>query len=560
MFREEKSTAPSPRHRHPLAALRARAGYTHSEYARLIAATHAELGFGHMAARREKVSRWESGRAVPERTAQLAIAHIHAVPEEEVSRLVWPDWLHLAHGDARQLELPWTASAVPEAILDAVAARRQTQQEYLLATGRAAKSLAENWLEAMTEELAKAPEGLAHRAAAGPWEPGRGVEPGSVLQACTRLRTLHMFADRFTAGWLVPASEQELRHLADHFVAAPDVLSNGPGLLTLAAEGLALCGFIARLQGEHVSAQRYYVAGMRCATAAGDAETSAAIVTLHAAQYLDLRLHEEATELLTAVRTLLGHRGVTVRDPALTTLIHAQTARVHAQRGDDVGRKRALLEGRLALSTDPNADHMWILPIRSERWLQLVDGVSLLEMGQPDRALKCFEPVLSEQVPPLRLPPCVQALYLLRAAETQVTLGDAAGGAESVAEAATLPGVDSGEFVRRIGEVIHNSGGPSAMMPVTFVLDDDIDPSDEADLLWALATRLHPRDRRTAWDGVVLPFMACYSDDEREAMRGPSVVHDGLLPAWGEGRLHHSSFAQACPPGIRRRVLDHWDD
>lgn len=123
-----------------------------------------------------------------------------------------------------------------------------------------------------------------------------------------------------------------------------------------------------------------------------------------------------------------------------------------------------------------------------------------------------------------------------------------------------LPGVDSGEFVRRIGEVIHNSGGPSAMMPVTFVLDDDIDPSDEADLLWALGTRLHPRDRGMAWDGVVLPFMACYSEDERKAMRGPSVVHDGLLPAWGEGRLHHSSFAQAYPADIRRKVLDHWDD
>lgn len=125
---------------------------------------------------------------------------------------------------------------------------------------------------------------------------------------------------------------------------------------------------------------------------------------------------------------------------------------------------------------------------------------------------------------------------------------------------AVLPGVDSAEFVRRIGEVIHNSGGPSAMMPATFVLDDDVDPSNEADLTWALATRLHPRERRASWDGVVLPFMACYSTEERAAMRGPSVVHDGLLPAWGEGRLQHSSFAQAYPADVRRSVVDHWDD
>lgn len=393
-----------------------------------------------MAARREKVSRWEAGRAVPERTAQLAIAHIHAVPEEEVSRLVWPDWLYLAHGDARQLELPWKASAVPEAILDAVATRQQTQQGYLLATGWAAKSLADTWLDAMTEALAKSPERPSHRAWLPPRENGPEAGPGSVLMACTRLRTLHMFAGKFSAGWLVAASEEELRYLADHFVTSPDMLSSGPGVLVLAAEGLTLCGFIARLQGEHVSAQRYYVAALRCATAAGDAETAAAVVILHAAQYLDLQLHMEATELLSAARTLLSRRGVAVRDPALLALLHAQTARVHAQRGDDLSRRRALLEGRLALSADPHADRMPILPIRTDNWLQLMDGVSLLEMGQPDRAIKCFDPVLSEHTPELKLPPGVRSMYLLRAAEAQVALGDAAGGAESAARAATLLG------------------------------------------------------------------------------------------------------------------------
>ncbi|MFJ8233169.1 UbiD family decarboxylase [Streptomyces sp. NPDC094448] len=123
-----------------------------------------------------------------------------------------------------------------------------------------------------------------------------------------------------------------------------------------------------------------------------------------------------------------------------------------------------------------------------------------------------------------------------------------------------LPGAGSAEFVRRIGEVMHNGGGPSAMLPVTYVLDDDIDPADDRDLLWALATRLHPRDRRQFWDSRVLPFMSCFSPEERAAMRGPSVLVDGLLPAWGEGRLRHASFAQAYPEDVRRRVVRHWDD
>ncbi|UED86268.1 transcriptional regulator [Streptomyces profundus] len=441
MHREDRSTATPRRHRHPLAALRKKAGYTHGEYARLIAATHAELGFGHMAARREKVARWEAGRAVPERTAQLAIAHIHAVPEADVDRLVWPDWLHLAHGDARQLEFPWTTATVPDAIRDAVAARQQTQQGYLLATGWAAKSLAENWLDAMKEALARAPEPPPPSRAGRLGSRFSTATLGSVLQACTRLRTLHTFAGRFTAGWLVPASEQELRQLADHFAADPDMLKDdGRGLLTVAAEGLSLCGFIARLQGEHVNAQRYYVAGLRCATAAGDAEVASALMTLHAAQYLDLHLHEEATELLTAARTLLRRCGTPVQDPALPTLMHAQIARVHAQRGDDLGRRRALLAGRTALARAPHHEPTPILPIRCDRWLQLMEGVSLLELGRPDRAIRCFEPVLTERTPQLKLPPSVRSLYLLRAAEAQVALGDAAGGAESVARANTLLG------------------------------------------------------------------------------------------------------------------------
>ncbi|MFB8062477.1 hypothetical protein ACFC6U_40740, partial [Kitasatospora purpeofusca] len=68
---------------HPLTLLRTSLGHSQSAYAQLIAKTHAQLGFGQMAARREKVSRWESGRIVPELTAQYAMAHVHRVPAGE---------------------------------------------------------------------------------------------------------------------------------------------------------------------------------------------------------------------------------------------------------------------------------------------------------------------------------------------------------------------------------------------------------------------------------------------------------------------------------------------
>nr|QCT05737.1 Tri4 [Kitasatospora aureofaciens] len=433
------SPSASPgRNRHPLATLRTKAGYTHGEYAQLIAVTHAELGFGHMAARREKVSRWEAGRAVPERTAQLAIAHIHAVPQEEVLRLDWPDWLHLANGDTRQLELPWTRAAVPEAILDAVAGRKQFQQEYLLATGWSARSLVKNWLDAVTEEVSLAPTVPLH-GTAGRTPPGSDALSGGLVEACTRLRTLHRFAAKFSAGWLAPATELELRNLADHFLASPDALHTGRDVLILAAEGLSVCGFIARVQGEHVNAQRYYVAALRCATAAADPQVAAAVVTMHAGQYLDLEMHEEAAELLAAVRELFRRHPDQMTDPSLQALLYAQTARIHAQRGDDMGRVRAMAVGRRILSTT-SPSGMPILPLRSESWLSCIDGVSLLDMDQPDRAIRHFDPVLTRQGPGLNLPPVVRALYLLRAAEAQIAVGDVTAGAESEARASALLG------------------------------------------------------------------------------------------------------------------------
>ena len=127
-----------------------------------------------------------------------------------------------------------------------------------------------------------------------------------------------------------------------------------------------------------------------------------------------------------------------MKDPALPALMHGQIACVHAQRGDDLGRRRSLLAGRNALDSSPHEAPMAILPVRGGGWLQLMDGVSLLELGRPDQAIKLFDPVLSEQAPELRLPPAVRSLYLLRAAEAQAALGDAAGSVESVARATTL--------------------------------------------------------------------------------------------------------------------------
>jgi 3-polyprenyl-4-hydroxybenzoate decarboxylase len=116
----------------------------------------------------------------------------------------------------------------------------------------------------------------------------------------------------------------------------------------------------------------------------------------------------------------------------------------------------------------------------------------------------------------------------------------------------------SHEFVHRIGKVLQLSrSGRHA--PQAYVLDDDIDPADDTDLIWALATRVHPDHRAEPWLGPINPLMTSYTPTEHASHMGPVVVHDALLPAGGHGRLPHSSFAQAYPRQIQDRVLAHWN-
>jgi UbiD family decarboxylase len=110
------------------------------------------------------------------------------------------------------------------------------------------------------------------------------------------------------------------------------------------------------------------------------------------------------------------------------------------------------------------------------------------------------------------------------------------------------------EFVHRIGELMSTSR-VGHMCPVTYVLDDDIDPSNTSDVLWALGTRIHPNLRQERWEVPILPWYQCYTEDERHHGRGSIVVHDGLLPPVGDGSSHAATFDTLYPPEIRERVI-----
>ncbi|MFC6065375.1 UbiD family decarboxylase [Streptomyces ochraceiscleroticus] len=159
-----------------------------------------------------------------------------------------------------------------------------------------------------------------------------------------------------------------------------------------------------------------------------------------------------------------------------------------------------------------------------------------------------------------------EALTALRAAGLPVTTAwepfEMASHALVVSVAADwrdrLPGVRTDELAERITEVI-DAQRFAYLVPRLFVLDDDVDASDVGELMWALATRVHPTGRRIVREGKVLPLLSVYTPEERHAWRGPRVTYDALLPSAAEGREPRSSFRHIFPAEVQQRVLETWD-
>jgi 4-hydroxy-3-polyprenylbenzoate decarboxylase len=124
------------------------------------------------------------------------------------------------------------------------------------------------------------------------------------------------------------------------------------------------------------------------------------------------------------------------------------------------------------------------------------------------------------------------------------------------------PGGSGGraELVQELGRVLFRSRTGS-YVPKVILLDDDVDPTNLDELVWAFATRHHPEHGQALFrDESVLPLVAFLTAEERRAARGTKVIYnclseDAVPPADAPRR---SSFRFAWPPAIQERVVARW--
>ncbi|MBT2511482.1 hypothetical protein J7I98_37955 [Streptomyces sp. ISL-98] len=414
--------------RHPLTLLRASVNLSHPAYARLVAETHADLGFGHMAARREKVSRWESGRTVPELTAQIAIAHIHQVPEEAVTRLGWPYWLHLATSDAALLTSPWTPDGAID-VLHGTARRADAEpRSYLAVTGSAVASLSRASLAAVAD-----------------WQPppardGRRVAPDTAAWIETRIEALEAVEPPVSPAVLYPAARAEFRLITGLLAGSGYDRKTGTWLFLLAARAAALCGWFSDALGEEARGERYYLAAIRAATTAGARRWASVYLSNLAASHLAVGDPRDAVPLIGAARAIARRPS-----PRLTAALYIREARTHARLGEAAASTRALDHAASTLAAGPGDWDPTIDPFVGnvdEDWLARSTGITWLQIGRPERALRHFTTLLddgpSSHVPTLPFLPL--ARDLLHVVDAQIALGELEAAVHSAGRAVAVFG------------------------------------------------------------------------------------------------------------------------
>lgn len=412
--------------RHPLAALRADLGLTAAQYLDSLDRAHAFLGKGHMSLRREKVSRWESGVNVPDQAAQLAMAQLHGIPPEAVNDLGWPHFLLLAFPDDRPiLYSPWTPAGTVAAVAAAAREGAMDRRGFLISTGAALGMIATRWSRAVSD--LPTPSMTSDI----PSVSSRQLTASTVTRLEQRVDDLRHLDDVLGGEELRPSALAEYR-LLDRLAqqAGDDVL--GQQLFSTLAEAARICGWLHFDAGLHAAAQGFYVTSLRASASAHDPEVGANTLNYMAIQTYSEGNPQDAVNLIRTAQEQVVRRTT----PRVRSLLHARAGRALSKTGDRTGCARAFDAARTDFAAGPHDDDPpWAYSI-TEGEIEMLAGSSALDLHQPRQALAHFAAARAAEYATsghLR----DGALYLTRAAQAHLDLGDLDAACDAATDALT---------------------------------------------------------------------------------------------------------------------------
>ncbi|GAA2507939.1 hypothetical protein GCM10010406_50650 [Streptomyces thermolineatus] len=343
-----------------------RHGGSAAAFLRRVAERHKALGFGALAANRQKLSRWKAG-TVPDRHTQLAIADLTGVSRSDVLDLGWPGWLALAVPAHR----PASCRSTPAAPTVLGRAGGSVERRRFLITAAASS---------MVPVLASP---SAARAATG-----RRVGEGLAGLHEQRLAALRHLDDQIGSGHVYNAAVQEFDMITDTLRTASYSDVTGRRLLAAAADAQRAAGWTAYDSGHPERAESHFADAAEDALAAGDPEVLANTLAFWAIKCYSTGDPRAAVSLVEAASAYAPATG----SARMRAMLYARACRAHARAGDRRASDRA---ANAALDAYRNA-----VPFSDDLpslyWVNVGEihqllGSSALNLGDPARALHHFQ-------------------------------------------------------------------------------------------------------------------------------------------------------------------------
>lgn len=382
---------------HPLTHVRHLRDWTLSDVASIVAR---RSGL-NMACRREKVWRWEQGKATPERAAQEALAAELGIPAQAIDSNPWPGWLSMVD-PIEPTDAPWTPDANEKILAHVLESGPMDRRSFLVFSGANIANITALWSSEPPQQVYR---GIA------------GSRVGAATVDCleSRLEDLWRLDDLLGGGSCLDAGISDLRLVAKLLRRASYDSQVGLRLWTSAASLARFTGWAAFDTGRNALAQRYWHAALRAAHSGGDMSQGIYILSNLALQEIYERDGLAAIHLLDAARDQV--------DPAMRTvlaMLDTWQARAHAILGEAAQAAHLLNRADdLWAQRCPEDDPSWVywMPQPS---LTAEAGTALLEIGETRRA----EESLAQGLASLGSGSARDRnLYLIRLADTQYADG-----------------------------------------------------------------------------------------------------------------------------------------
>ncbi|MBT3256080.1 MAG: UbiD family decarboxylase [Deltaproteobacteria bacterium] len=122
--------------------------------------------------------------------------------------------------------------------------------------------------------------------------------------------------------------------------------------------------------------------------------------------------------------------------------------------------------------------------------------------------------------------------------------------------------VSGKELVQKLAEIFFPSKAGELLSKVLLV-DDDIDPGNINEVVWAFASRSHPENGQFLFPNLPpFPLQLFVTPEEKKSRKSTKVIYNCLYPDDFEGNQipKRLSLENLCGKSLKKKVLTHWHE